>query len=289
MRDIIILLISVFVVWLNLSTFKFKKDASSGRKTISMVLLIIWAVTIFLPNIPVLLWPITPKVYVRVIDAETKRPLPNINVKIGWYYHNYNVGGGIWGGVYRAKSTKTNERGEFTVPRSLKTLSLLVFPLFFEKYGGIEIIAYSYDYAFVKKFTKGKGPEPVEVEIKLIKDAKSYWESILNIYWEGIRNLGSRGENVSKEEKTFFLNAYDYFERRFPNADYAELEDKAYLGQFAVTLDDLKEPNEAIKINRLIIEKYPSSARARWAARNIEQLKEKYHLKTEDNWGGGTK
>lgn len=283
--DIAILIISVFIIGLFV-IIKRKKNIPWSIQVISAVLFVGLLVTTLLPSLPLIISPLTPSLQGRVIDAETGKPLSNINIKIGWEILNAGPGGG-GRSVYKTYTTTTNDTGEFKAPSILMPFTVFLISGLRE-YGGINIIAYSYDYEFSRSGVNRdeKKSRFIEIQMQPIKDEKSYWESILNIYWEGITNLGSRGENVSAEERRFLKDAYSYFKRRFPNANYAELKDKAYFGQFAVTLDDLKEPVEAIKINQLIIEKYPSSASAELAAEDIKRLKEKYNLKIEDNSKG---
>lgn len=287
--DIVILIISVFIVGFFIIMKRRKTEPQQGwlvsvaprrpAQNFSNILFVIWLIAIFLPNVPVLVAPLTPAIQGKVIDAETKEPLKNINIKIGWQVGYRTIAGGP-PVIYRTYSTKSNENGEFQIPRVFKPLSILAFPLFYRAYEGIRILAYGYDYEFKMIWPKER---VIMLSMNLIKNEKNFLENILKVYWEGISSFGPYIEeesykNVTIEEKRFMMNAYSYFEKRFPNANYYE--DKSYFGRLANTFDNLKEPVEAIKINQLIIQKYPSSVSAEIAKKDIERLEKVYKLKT---------
>ena len=288
--DINIFLITVFVIGLSWLAFRFRNKVPWLVRVLVILIFIGWFIDILIPNIPLLISPMTPAIKGKVFDAETQKPLANVNIKVAWPLHNVGPGGGGGFIINRTYSTKSDEHGEFTIPRRWKPLSRWVFPLGFSNYAGIEMISYSYDYEIKEIWPKGR---VIELPMKPIKNEKSFFENILKIYWEGVSRMGlyikDSYKNVTPDERNFFVSAYPYFEKRFPNANYAALKDKAYVGQIAVMFDNLREPMEAIRFNQLIIEKYPSSTAARLAARDIEQLKEKYHVETEPVGRGGIK
>lgn len=280
--NIVILLISVFVIWLNIYVLTYKKNTSLTAKLISILLFVIWILSVVSPNIPVLKSPFTSAMKGRVVDAETKKPLPNINVKIGWKTAYATAGGGS-PAIYKALPITTDEKGEFSIPTALKQLSIYIWPFFSREYGGIRIIAYSYDYEFARKdISADAETKLVEIPMRLISDDKSYLENILNIYWKGLAILGSdigdHYKNVTPDEKKFLINAYHSFDKKYPNSNYAELKKQEYLGQLATTFNKL-DPLLAVEINQKIIEKYPSDFSARYAKEEIERLKKRYNLK----------
>lgn len=284
--NIVILLISVFVIGLNIYVLICKKNASVTAKLISILLFVVWILSIQIPNMPILKAPFTSALKGRVIDAETKKPLPNINVKIGWKTAYATAGGGS-PAIYKALPATTDEKGEFSIPTALKQLSIYIWPFFSREYGGIRIIAYSCDYEFVRKdISADAETKLVEIPIRLIKDEKSYLENILNIYWNGLAILGPHIEdhykNVTPDEKRFLINAYHSFDKKYPNSNYDSFKDKAYLGQLATTFNEL-EPLLAVEINQKIIEKYPSDFSARYAKEEIERLKKVYKLKINND------
>ncbi len=284
--NIAILLISVFVIGFNIYVLIYKKNASVIAKLISILLFVVWILSIQIPNMPILKAPFTSALKGRVIDAETKKPLPNINVKIGWKTAYATAGGGS-PAIYKALPATTDEKGEFSIPTALKQLSIYIWPFFSREYGGIKIIAYSYDYEFVEKnISADAETKLVEIPMRLISDDKSYLENILNIYWRGFAILGPHIEdhykNVTPDEKKFLINTYHSFDKKYPNSNYDELKKQEYLGQLATTFNKL-EPLLAVEINQKIIEKYPSDFSARYAAEEIERLKKRYGLKVNSN------
>lgn len=284
--DVNIFLITLFVLGLSGIVYKFGKKVPWLIRVLAILLFIGWLIDIFIPNIPLLIAPMTPTIKGKIFDAETRRPLTNIDIKVAWPLHNVGPGGG-GGLMYKTTyTTKSDEHGEFIIPRRWKPVSRWVFPLGFSNYAGIAMIAYSYDYEFRELWPK---EHIIEIPMKPIKDEKTFLENILNIYWEGVSKMGPYIEdsykNLSPDEKRFFMNAYEQFEKKYPDTTV----DKDYLGSVASMFEKLGAPQKAIGINQKIINKYPSSINAEIARDDVKRLEETYHLKSDNKFNEGTK
>ena len=152
-------------------------------------------------------------------------------------------------------------------------MSIYIWPFFSREYGGIRIIAYSYDYELVgKDISADAETKLVEIPIRLLSDEGNFTKSIVDIESE-LRRMDS--EKPSNTEKMFLMRAYNIFEKKYPNST----KDERYLSAFAFIFEEMGAPIEAVKINQKIIEKYPASINAEIAKEEIQRLKKRYNLK----------
>lgn len=225
-------------------------------------------------NIPIILSPLTPKVYGKVIDLETKKPLAGINIKAGWAVSSATVGGSS-GRYYKLYNTKTDKNGEFVLPRGFKALNEwgLVGT---RNFGGVNVTIYppGYDYKVARiSYTNN---DKIEVKLDKVKSDKEFLENI-QAYWHGLYMMHKKIKFTVEEpdEIKWIKYAYYEFEKIYPNSR----EDEAYLNDIASILDAIKE-SDCVYILQKILVKYPGNSSLVWYAKNnINRFKNKYDIK----------
>ena len=147
-RNIIIIMVSFGIVGWNLFIFKRRVIFSKTTRNIALVMLVLWVPTTLLPNIPILLSPLSPAIHGQVIDAETKQPITDCNIQAYWQTETFFIAGGHWE-AYKSFHTKTNSQGEFAIPRYQKALSVyFIYPCIITRYSGVNIFTYDYGHRY---------------------------------------------------------------------------------------------------------------------------------------------
>ena len=85
----------------------------------------------------------------RLVDAEAGKPMKGVNVRAGWVTGYADPGGGSFR-TFKVYATKTNENGEFVLPRTIK----LKIPII-ERYQGVNMLIYEHGYADLYRDTVG--------------------------------------------------------------------------------------------------------------------------------------
>ena len=271
---VMILLFTVFVIGFVVIVFKHRKTVSNTTRVIAVLLFIFWAATIFIPSLLFLIPPYTPTIKGRVVDAKTGKPLANINIKAGWKSGSVDSPS-----IYKTFSTKTDEAGNFYLPRTIKIPSFFA-PPFIYMYRGIGIRAYNYDYRTnYRKIGVGREFETVTLAMELIKDDETYRQNIGTLL-SGLANL-SKKDQLTTEEKNFVIRGYRLFEKKFPQSRL----NAQNLFDLAGIFDLFKRHSEAIDVYQELIQKYPTVNYAEYAVKEIERIKKNYHLIPEHGKG----
>lgn len=226
-------------------------------------------------NIPVIISPLTAELHGKVIDAETKKPLAGINVKAGWYASTVSVGGG-YGEYYKLFKTKTDNNGEFVLPRGLKALNVYG-PLGIRKFDEVNVIIYPSGYDYKVERTHYTNENKHTIALEKVKTDKEFLDNILNYYHRlFLMHKGSGDEISDPDEKKWLKNAYYQFKKTYPQHSY---EDQQYLQKITNILEAIKEP-DCVYILQKILVKYPNNASLTWYAKNnLDALKKIYNVK----------
>lgn len=281
-RNIIIILASLSIVIWSLYVLKKRKIFSFTTKNFALGLLLLWFLTTFLFNIPLILSPLTPAINGTVIDAVTKRPIATCNIKAYWQFESGTPAGRHFE-TYHQFITKTDEKGKFQVPRYIKVLGLYgFFPIIVSRYGGIKIVAYTHGFKFVyggvapyssmPTIIEPSQPAAVSEVIKMEKSHPSY-------LMDDLYNLKEifRTENIppgpTAEDKKYLLEEYNYYYERigsiFKNSKTKEIESVLFVLANAFKEFDHKE--RAIEVYQRLKKEFPESAT--FVDQELDQLK----------------
>lgn len=273
LRNVIILLVSLCIVLLNLYVFKWQKNTSSLTRKVAISLLVIWLLTTFLPNIPVILFPLTPAVKGRVISAETKQPIANCNIKANWQDMSASLAGGHWE-TYHQFITKTDDKGEFQIPRYVKLLGLYgFFPLMLTRYEGIRIVAYTHGFTFSQYEIYRSEHGRVEKIIEMSKNLNP--EYFTDNIWSlgGYLDSHNKPRKMTDEDKAYLLEDFRYHYERMESV-IPKSNSKKYkqtLISFASAFDKFGDKEKAIEVFQRIGMEFPESFN--FANNEIENLK----------------
>lgn len=281
-RNLIILLMSSgFVSWC-IYILKNRKAFSSTSKRITAVLFIIWLLIIFLPNIPVVLHPLSPLVKGKVVDAITNEPITNCNIKAYWEIESATPQGGHWQTYYQY-ATKTDSKGEFQLPRHLKVLSNYgLFPLP-SYYGGVRIFAFTHGYkhsgsGVEHMLTEAEKkaylyPQIESITIKMDKSAVSYLMSDISSLAYSLKSSNMPHE-LTSEDKKYLHDDYLYYYERVPSIfnSLGRKEMESVLISFASAFKEYGNSSKAIEVYEQIKSVFPESGS--FADQEIKQLRE---------------
>lgn len=214
-RNVIIVLFSSMIVSWCVYVYKNRKSLDDGTVRIGRKVFIVWLIMIGLPNIPVLIMPVTPTVHGRI----TNQPGSSCNIKAYWVVSQIGLAGGNTE-TYEQFSTKTDTDGNFTIPKRMKALSVLgLLPAFqiASGFGGTYILAYTPGYPHSSDW--GAGPYsimPIKLEMQIYPPGNEYLRSkmldgldLAFMSWNE-----PRGE-LTDEDKAYLLENSQYIFRHF--------------------------------------------------------------------------
>jgi hypothetical protein len=243
---------------------------------------VIWSLSTFIFNIPVILSPLTPAISGRVINAETKQPVANCNIKAYWQIESGTPQGGHWE-TYHQIITKTDEKGEFQVPRYMKALGLYgLFPIIMSHYGGIKIIAYThgFKYGLTKIERSQSGPaiiepsQPTSINRTILMEKSRPPDLTYDIFnLDRIFELNNQPRGKTSEDNKYLLDDYHYYYDRMHtifNTSNTKDVKSAYI-VFASAFERFGDKKTAIDAYQLLKREFPESAN--FADREIDELK----------------
>jgi len=273
-RNLIIILLSAGIVAWSVYVLKGRKYLSKPTKTIASIIFVIWLATIGIPNIPVLLAPLSPPIHGSVVDAKTGKLIINCNIKAYWEIEEL-IFPGVHRETYQQYTTKTDAQGIFNIPRRLKVLSIYgLFPIIADHYDGIWILAYTHGYSYsrqkINQSQQRGSLYPVDVTIKMGRHTPEHFtDDIYNLEFELTKYPGREG---TKEDENFLLEDvsynYSHFNNIFQYATFDQI--KSALIYFASSFSTYGDNNKAIEIYKRLKYEYPESTG--FANREIEQL-----------------
>jgi len=95
--------------------------------------------TVIAPNIDWIKSPLTPPIQVRIIDADTQKPVTEMHAVIRWAVNYSYFPGAGYGKSSHIVIGKTDKNGEIRVGRKIKPLGLMLFPIMYRDYAGIHL------------------------------------------------------------------------------------------------------------------------------------------------------
>jgi hypothetical protein len=167
--------------------------------------------------------------------------------------------------AYKVFNTTTNDKGEFIIPRAVKSLSIYIPVFFISEYGGIDIFAYNFDYEGKRLvLEKSINQNQVEIIMSIVKDDAAYMKN-LDKAWEMFYSYRT-GKNIVKSEKDYLINSHDHFSKTYPHSKLGE----EYLFHLQSLLERLGDIQGAIEILREMIKKYPYGEYAEYAKYKLD-------------------
>lgn len=232
------------------------------------------AMNLFIGNLPVITSPLTPELHGKVIDAETKKPISNINIKAGWCVNTVSAGG-ITTRYYREYKTKTDDNGNYILPAKIKALTIGFF-LGKRYFSGVDVVIYptNYDYK-VKQINKISDADTLVSLSKITSDEEflgnifSYWNSLSLIKTDQAYNA------IAPEEKVWLRKSFPHFEKTYPKS---KADTDSILMDLSGIFESIKDPY-CIYLKNQILVKYPNGSLAPIAKGHIEALKRIYNNK----------
>lgn len=265
--NIIIVAITAVIIASNLFIFKSSKIRSKIKLRKCLIVtglffLIPWTVAL-LPNVLLVFSPLTPEVKGRIVDMETKKPLPDVKIKAAWY-RDHEWPWTVAKARYKNFDTVSDSNGEFCIPRTVKAFTFFIPILHTAKYGGIYIFAYDHDYSWqsgLKVIPSGVKSTNVEkILMRPIKDDMEYLISVRNTYLE-FSSMQRGSGNFSDDDWSYLIEAHQIFDTKYPNSKLAEQN----LLELNSVFREMGNFEEAINTLEEMIRKYPSGEYAEYA------------------------
>jgi len=272
LSDLIIIITSVALIAICIYGIKTKYQLWAAILLLIVSIPALYTLAINLPNI---ISPFTPVVNGIVVDADTKKPLAGIKIKAGWLVGSSSVGGG-GGGYYKFYKTVTDAKGEFKLPRRIKTMTTHFppfIPLIETKFAGINIVSYPNGYDYMVTTEQIKTDNKVTITLNKVKSDSDFLENI-RLYWRWLSGMhkGNGDYMTDENERKWLRQAYRQFEVKHPNSKA----DEPMLEQLSNWLNSNNDP-ECVYITERLVNKYPKYA---WNAKtHLEYLKNKYNIK----------
>lgn len=217
-----------------------------------------WSITIYVPHIKG-----------RVVDAEAGKPMKGVNVRAGWVTGYADPGGGSFR-TFKVYATKTDEKGEFVLPRTIKFKIPVI-----EHYQGVNMLIYEHGYSALYKETTGNTSylaighyiqkifgDFIDVKLPRLKSDKEYLKNLEEIYLWML---------VVGEDLQFLINERRLFSKEFPQSPFLD-ENQLILAGYYVRLKDY---TSAIKEYEKLIKEYPNSKFVPLVKKDIAELRKK--------------
>ncbi|MBI4686040.1 MAG: hypothetical protein HY755_12725 [Nitrospirae bacterium] len=210
-----------------------------------------------------------PKIKGRVVDAETGKPMKGVNVRAGWVTGYADPGGGSFR-TFKVHATKTDENGEFILPKTIKIKIPVI-----EHYQGVNLLIYEHGYSAIYRETTGNASylatghyirkiygHFIDVKLPKLKSDKEYFKNMEEIYlW-----MLTVGENLQ-----FLIDERRSFSNKYPESPLLD-ENQLILAEYYVRLKDY---TSALKEYEKLIKEYPKSKFIPLVKKDIEDLKQK--------------
>ena len=221
--------------------------------------LIIWSITVYIPPIKG-----------RVVDAETGKPMKGVNVRVGWVTGYADPGGGSFK-TFKVYATKTNENGEFILPRIIKFRIPVI-----EHYQGVNMLIYEHGHAALYKDTVG-GIYTLEGADKENTEMNRYATNYFRFKLRAITKEDEYENNFARlwnanvgTDYNFVINETKVFLKKYPN----NIRYDSHLRDIAAAYEELGDYQSAKNIYKEIIDRGMSTydiAEAKKSLRLLEQ------------------
>jgi hypothetical protein len=210
-----------------------------------VLVLIVWSITIYVPPIKG-----------RVVDAETGKPMKGVNVRAGWVTGYAEPGGGVFRTI-KIYVAKTDEKGEFVLPRTIK-LKIPVIEIF----QGIDLLTYEHGYVCQYfnswEWRLGKKVKYYDVELKKINNDEEFNKNLEEIYSKLFYELP--GRDIKVNDFIFMIDEFKMFLEKYPNSRFLEdtygILASVYTGETGEREEDYES---AIRWSEEFIKKYPNA------------------------------
>lgn len=152
--DLVIILLGIVSVWSAYKLFTMETQYTAFTFSLGLFLVSFVIGGIIAPNSNLLSEFFTPEINGFLIDADSNKPLPNVDVVVGWEGESYALMSTIHNYLKSIK-IKTDSSGRFHAPRHYKSLALR-FPFFERKNSDSSISIFNLDFNILKVVNSGK-------------------------------------------------------------------------------------------------------------------------------------
>lgn len=196
-----------------------------------------------------------PSIKGRVVDAETGKPMKEVNVRAGWVTSYANP----WGGssrTFKVYAIKTDGNGEFVLPKVIKFKIPVI-----EIFQGISLLAYEHEYVS-QYFSSwdwrlGKKVKYYDVELKKIKDDEEFNENLDKLRGQLFYKLSSN--TYKYQDLKFMVDDFEIFFEKYPDSRFLEDNYRRLAAVYRIDMVDIGDHESAIKWSEEFIKRYPNA------------------------------
>jgi hypothetical protein len=152
--DLVIICLGIASVWSAYKLFTMQTEYTAFTFGLGLFLISFVIGGILAPNSNLLNEFLTPEINGVLIDAESNKPLPNVDVVIGWEGESYVFMSTVHN-YLKSINIKTDSSGRFHAPKHYKSLALRA-PFFERKNSDSSISIFNLDFNILKAVNTGK-------------------------------------------------------------------------------------------------------------------------------------
>lgn len=263
-RNVIIIVVSAGIVFWCLYVFIKQRNFSSFTKKTTFGLGLLWLLTTFFPNIPIVSSPLTPQIKGKIIDTETKQPVASCNIKAYWEVETHSLVGATTKS-YHMFHTNTDANGHFEIPKYQKILGLYgFFPLVLSnQFSGMHIVAYDYSHKY-KLISVDKEnlvwtsttvndqniqfvANGIVIRIETLASPSAFIENITDLELNVLSSL--QRSKVDSDVK-FLVNGVDYLGKYLIKLD-CSIYKNGMLPRYSKLVEELGDIDQSIKVREI--------------------------------------
>lgn len=207
-----------------------------------------------------------PSIKGRVVDAETGKPMKEVNVRAGWVTSYVDPGGGS-SRTFKVYAIKTDGNGEFTLPKVIK-LKIPVIEIF----QGINMLIYEHEYKrqYIERraWRKGGKIKYYHIALEKIKDDEEFNKNLWKV--KNFLFISLSSETYRPNDIKFIINGLKMFFEKYPESQFLEENYRRLTGFYEQKKKDYKA---ALKLNEEFVRKFPNSPILSRVKEDIQRLK----------------
>ena len=164
----------------------------------------------------------TPEINGVLVDAESNKPLPNVDVVVGWVSVSYIFPGSSALSSLKSMHIKTDSDGKFYAPRRYKSLALNL-PFYDRENSKSHITIFSLDYSQTKSILNNK--------TRIVYLQKISNHEMLKDNYNRLESLKGFGNKQEKALATFYLDKFRQHKTEYIRKFNIPTDSQYWLGQ----------------------------------------------------------
>lgn len=197
--DLVILFLGIASIWAAYRLFTMETKYTAFTFSLALCLISFVIGGVIAQNSNLFSEFFTPEINGVLIDSESNKPLPNIDVVVGWEGVSYIFPESSVHNYLKSIHIKTDSNGRFYAPKHYKSLALRA-PFFERQNSKSHITIFSLDYSLAKSVSNGKQ------KILYLKRISNH--EMLKDNYSRLESLKSVGNKDEKALATIFLNEF---------------------------------------------------------------------------------